>query len=71
MRERLSRHPPAWIYSSVFFIELNHLLNNAKTKLGIVKGLNELYNECILPKDLNFNLAINKNFDFYINKHKL
>ena len=26
MKERLSRQPPAWIYSSVFFNELNHLL---------------------------------------------
>jgi hypothetical protein len=47
------------------------LLNIAKSKDGIVKGLNLLYNTFIAPENLNFSLVISKNYDFYINKNKL
>ena len=71
IQERLSRQPTAWIYSSVYFNELSHLLTAAKTKKGVVKGLNELYNKCIQPYNLNFSLLISKNHEFYVNKGKL
>lgn len=71
MKERLSRQPAAWIYSSVFFSELSYLLDSVQTKLGIAKGLNALYGRCIAPYDLNISLVISKNFEFYVNKHKL
>jgi hypothetical protein len=53
MKERLSRQPAAWIYSSVFFSELSYLLESVKTKSGIAKGLNALYSRCIAPYDIN------------------
>lgn len=71
MKERLSRQPAAWIYSSIFFSELSHLLETVQTKFGIAKGLNVLYDRCIAPYDLNFSLVISKNYEFYTNKHKL
>lgn len=71
IKEKLSRNPPAWIYSSPFFTELNHLIDAAKTKSAVVKGLNQLYNECIQPHSLNFSLVIGKYYDFYLNKNKL
>ena len=71
MKERLSRQPAAWIYSSVFFSELSHLLETVKTKFGIANGLNVLYGRCIAPYELNLSLVISKNYEFYINKHKL
>ncbi len=61
MKERLVRQTPAWIYSSVFFNELSYLLDHVKTKLGIAKGLNTLFNKLIAPYDLNFSLVISKN----------
>lgn len=71
MKERLSRQPAAWIYSSVFFTELSYLLDTVKTKFGIAKGLNALYDRLIQPYDLSLSLVISKNYEFYINKHKL
>lgn len=71
MKERLSRQPAAWIYSSVFFSELSHLLDSVQTKLGIAKGLNALYGRCIAPYGLNISLVISKNYEFYVNKNKL
>lgn len=71
MKERLNRSPPAWIYSSVFFNELSYLLDNVKTKYGVAIGLNTLYNKLIAPYELSFSLVISKNYEFYMNKHKL
>lgn len=71
MKERLNRTPPAWIYSSAFFNELSYLLDNVKTKYGVAIGLNTLYNKLIAPYDLSFSLVISKNYEFYMNKHKL
>lgn len=50
---------------------MSYLLETAKTKSGIVKGLNQLYSECIVPYKLNFPLMISKNHEFYANKTRL
>lgn len=36
-------------------------MESAKSKYGIVKGLNELYNKCIQPYQIDFSLLISKN----------
>lgn len=71
MLERINRNPPEWIYSSVFFIELNYLLDKTHKKINIVNCLNKLYEQFIAPNGLNFSLVLSKSHEFYLHKNKL
>lgn len=69
--ERISRNPPQWIYSSIFTNELSRLIVESKTLKPFVNGLNKLYNEFIVPLNINFNLVISKTHDLFVHKVKL
>jgi hypothetical protein len=50
---------------------LSRLIVESRKLKPFVNGLNKLYNEFILPMNLNFNLVISKTHDLFVHKVKL